>query len=436
MTSSLTTGAERRHRYQPGTARAALAYPEYRVLFIGMTLSSIGTWMQNLTLPAYIDHRTGSASLVGLLVFTQLGPLLLLSIPAGVLADRVDRTRLVIAAQSTMLVAAIGLAALIWIDAPLWTIFTVQLAIGVANAVNAPAFNASLNLLVDRPDRPGAISLNSAMLNGTRILGPAVAALLGVLGFGVSRLLLVNAATFLFLIVPLFRVRLPDVRGNHPEQGWRRLLSGVNIARRRLVLSRLLVTMSMFSLVCLPFIGLFSSVSRMNFGIDPSGSTFRWLYVVWGLGALTGSLAVGTVFANTHKSRLVAPGFVLFGVSLAGFAAARTASVAFPVAVALGFFYFLTATSLITVLQQNMADHERGAVMPLWFMAWGGSIPIGNLIAGPIIDAVGARPVLYSGAAFALFLARWGNLDRLPKSAFLAEHEHHQPMPVSDSEPF
>ena len=147
--------ATRRQRHAPGTARAALSYREFRILFVGMALSSVGTWMQNFTLPAYMDARTGSAALVGLLVFVQLGPLLLLSIPAGILADRVDRTRLVIAMQSVMMVLSLVLAGLVATDAPLWTLFVTQLTIGIANTVNAPAFSASIPLLVDRADLPG-----------------------------------------------------------------------------------------------------------------------------------------------------------------------------------------------------------------------------------------------------------------------------------------
>lgn len=435
MASSVTTDVERRHRYQPGTARAAWSYRSFRILFMGMAFSSIGTWMQNLTLPAYVDHRTGSASLVGLLVFAQLGPLLLLSIPAGVLADRVNRTHVVILMQTAMLVGAIGLATLVWTDAPLWTLFAMQLVIGIANALNAPAFSASLNLLVDHPDRPGAVSLNSAMINGTRILGPAIAALLAMIGFSVAQLLLVNAATFLCLIVPLFRVKLPDVRANHPEQGWRRMLSGINIARRRHVLGRTLMSMSLFSLICLPFVGLFPSVARLNFGIDPNGSEFRWLYVVWGFGALLGSLSVGTVFSSFDKRKLVAPGFLMFGVSLAAFGLVRSSTPAFPIAIALGFFYFMTATSLIVVLQQNMHDHERSAVLPLWFMAWGGSIPIGNLIAGPTMDLIGSRPVLLVGAGFAFVLARWADLTRLEGHAFLHHSRFDEPGSIATDAP-
>ncbi len=222
-----------RHHHQPGTARAALSYRNFRILFMGTALSSIGTWMQNFTLPAYVDSRTGSASLVGLLVFVQLGPLLLLSIPAGMLADRLNRTRLVIAMQSVMMTLSVVLAVLVWQHAPLWTLFAAQLALGIANTVNAPAFSASIPMLVDRQDLAGAISLNSAMINGTRILGPAIAALLAAISFSIAQLFLVNAATYLFLIVPLFFVKLPQASGGLPERGWRKVMSGINIVRRR-----------------------------------------------------------------------------------------------------------------------------------------------------------------------------------------------------------
>ena len=418
-TAAISTPTTPNRRHRPGTARAALSYPAFRILFAGSALSSVGTWMQNFTLPAYLDDRTGSATLVGLLVFMQLGPLMLLSLPAGVLADRVDRTRLVITMQAVMLVTSVLLAIQIAVHAPLWTLFVSQLVVGSANALNAPAFSASLPMLVDRADLPGAVSLNSAMVNGSRVMGPALAALLAMLGLSTAQLFLVNSATFLFLIVPLLFVALPHVAGDHPERGWRRLTTGLNIARRRQALSRSLVAMCLFSLVCLPFIGLFPSIARLNFGIAATSATYKLLYVVWGVGAFFGALAVGTWLARFDKRRLTSVGFVAFGVSLAVFALMRSAGPAFPVAAVLGFAYFMTATCLITVLQENLFDGERGAVMPLWFMAFGGTVPIGNMIGGPIVDAIGARPVLLAGAAFAFVLARWANLARLPAEAYL-----------------
>jgi MFS family permease len=187
--------------------------------------------------------------------------------------------------QSIMAILTIGLAFFVARDFALWTLFAAQLGIGVANALNAPAFQSSMPLLVHRQDLPGAISLNSAMINGSRVLGPMLAALLAVLGMSVAQIFLVNAATYLFFIGALLIVRMPSVRGSHLAKGWRQLLTGFHIARERLVLSRLLIGMFLFSLFSLVYIGLFPSIVRLNLDISPASNTYRWLYAIWGSGA-------------------------------------------------------------------------------------------------------------------------------------------------------
>lgn len=409
------------HRHRAGTARAAFSYRNYRLVWTGMLLSNIGTWMQNLALPAYIDDRTGSAKIVSLLVFAQLGPLLLLAIPGGIIAGRYNLQRYLLAMQWVQLVFSLVLAAIVSVDGPIWALFLAQTAIGVGNALNAPAFQASVPMLVDRRDLAGAISLNSTQLNGSRVVGPAIAALLAIWGVSTSQIFVINAATYLFLIVSLFMVQIPDIRSAPTETGWRRALSGVNIANSRRVLSRLLISMTAFSLFCLIYVGLFSSVARLNFGISPVGSTYRWLYAVWGLGALVGALATGTFLSHIHRPTIIRWGFVGFAIALAIFASISSVTWAFPVGFVLGLFYFMTANAMVTVFQQNLRDNERVTVMPLWFMSFGGTVTIGGLMAGPIIDAIGARWVLFFGALFALFLAWWCDLDRLPKNAFLIQ---------------
>ena len=409
------------HRHRAGTARAAFSYRNYRLVWTGMLLSNIGTWMQNLALPAYIDDRTGSAKIVSLLVFAQLGPLLLLAIPGGIIAGRYNLQRYLLAMQWVQLVFSLVLAAIVSVDGPIWALFLAQTAIGVGNALNAPAFQASVPMLVDRRDLAGAISLNSTQLNGSRVVGPAIAALLAIWGVSTSQIFVINAATYLFLIISLFMVQIPDIRSAPTETGWRRALSGVNIANSRRVLSRLLLSMTAFSLFCLIYVGLFSSVARLNFGISPVGSTYRWLYAVWGLGALVGALATGTFLSHIHRPTIIRWGFVGFAIALAIFASISSVAWAFPVGFVLGLFYFMTANAMVTVFQQNLRDNERVTVMPLWFMSFGGTVTIGGLLAGPIIDAIGARWVLFFGALFALFLAWWCDLDRLPKNAFLIQ---------------
>ena len=409
------------HRHRAGTARAAFSYRNYRLVWTGMLLSNIGTWMQNLALPAYIDDRTGSAKIVSLLVFAQLGPLLLLAIPGGIIAGRYKLQRYLLAMQWVQLVFSLVLAAIVSVDGPIWALFLAQTAIGVGNALNAPAFQASVPMLVDRRDLAGAISLNSTQLNGSRVVGPAIAALLAIWGVSTSQIFVINAATYLFLIISLFMVQIPDIRSAPTETGWRRALSGVNIANSRRVLSRLLISMTAFSLFCLIYVGLFSSVARLNFGISPVGSTYRWLYAVWGFGALCGALATGTFLSHIHRPTIIRWGFVGFAIALGIFASISSVAWAFPVGFVLGLLYFMTANAMVTVFQQNLRDNERVTVMPLWFMSFGGTVTIGGLLAGPIIDAIGARWVLFFGALFALFLAWWCDLDRLPKNAFLIQ---------------
>ena len=429
-----SAGAPPAHGHTPGTARAALSYRNFRIIFTGLALSQVGTWMQNFTLPAYIDARTGRPALVGLMIFAQLGPLLVLSIPAGVLADKVSKQKLMLSMQAISIVLTVALAIVVANDIALWTIFVIQLGIGSANAIQAPAFQSSMPLLVHRQDLPGAISLNSAMINGSRVMGPVLAALLAAAGFSTSQIFLVNAVTYLFFITALLIVHMPDVRAHHLEKGWRRLLTGIHIVRRRAVLSRLLAGMFLFSLFSLVYIGLFPSVARLNFGIDSSSNTYRALYAVWGAGAFCGAISVGTWMSKIDRTALIVRGFIGFSISLAVFSQLRGPEFAFAVGFSLGFFYFMTATAITTTLQLNLRDTERASVMPLWFIVFGGTVPIGNLLFGILIEWVGARAVLAFGAAFALFLAWWLDLRRLPESAFLPEDEGGEPMaPINAS---
>jgi predicted MFS family arabinose efflux permease len=214
-------------------------------------------------------------------------------------------------------------------------------------------------------------------------------------------------------------VAIPDIRGEHDDEGWRKFLTGIRISRERRVLARLLVSMASFSLFSLVFVALFPSVTRINFGVDPASSTFKWLYAVWGFGAFIGAVAMGTFLARLHRPKVITRGFIGFGVSLAAYAIVRHPAPAFPIGFFLGTFYFLIATAMVTSFQQNLRDTERVRVMPLWFMSFGGTITVGGLIAGPIMDAIGARWILLAGAIYAFFLAWWCDLDRLPRSAFL-----------------
>lgn len=395
-----------------GTARAALRSRDFRIMWTSNIGSSIGAWMQNVVLPAYVYARTGRASIVGLFIFAQLGPMLILSIPGGVIADRIDRRMWLVAMQSMQLVFSIFLGISAALDASIALLFFMQLGVGIGNAMSAPAYSAVLPSLVPPEDLPGTISLNSTAINGSRVAGPIIAAILSSWGVTPAQVFFINAATYLVVIVSLFRVSIPKTRPSM-EKGWRSFTLGIRTVRERPILSRVLLSMFSFSLISLPYVGLFPAVADMNFGIDGSTATYKWLYAVWGLGAMFGALAVGTVFAQRDKRRVARQGFFFFALLLAAFAVSRTPLLAFITGFFLGMAYFATTTALMTILQSRLELAVRARVLSLWFMAFGGTVPLGNMLFGPVMDSIGARPVLLLGAVWSLFLAWWCNTEKL-----------------------
>jgi MFS family permease len=404
------------HPHTPGSARAALAYPRFRRMWAASFSSSIGTWMQNVVLPLYVYDRTGKASVVGMMVFAQLGPLLFLSIPAGVIADRFDRRRWLIAMQMVQLAFSLALAPLAAADAPIWSIFLVSFGVGIGNALNAPAWSAMLPTLVSREDLPGSVSLNSFAINGSRVIGPIIVAILRSAGVSIAQIFIINAVTYLFVVWALLVTHITQAKPPDREPGLRQFTSGIRIARANPAVWRLLVSLFTFSLLSLPYVGLFAVVARRNFGIAKGSTTYEWLYATWGFGAAFGGLAIGTVFVAYDKRRLIRIGFVAFAAFLAGFAIAREPIGAFVTGAFLGFAYFGTTTSMNTVFQSRLEDHERGRVMSLWFMAFGGTVPLGNLVFAPLMDAIGVRWVLLGGAAWALFLGWYCDIAKVDAS--------------------
>jgi MFS family permease len=401
--------------HRRGTARAALAHREFRLMWLGSFGSNVGTWMQQVVLGSYAYQLTKSSAFVGLLTFAQLGPLLLLSLVGGVVADMVDRRRLMISLQTGQMLLSVGLGLLVMrTDTPSQTaLLGFVLAIGVCNALSAPAWSSVLPSLVGREDLPGAISLNSTMINGSRVIGPAVAGVLYPI-IGAGWIFLINAVTYLFVIGALLVVRFPAI-AKSAERGWDRLMAGFRVARDVKVVGRILTVLPLFSFFCLPFIGLFAAVAELDLGLNSKTLTYGLLYATFGCGAALGALSIGTVFAGVDKKRLVRLGLLAFAVALGVFGLLRQPAAAFPVVFVLGAVYFGTTTSMMTVLQATLDDAVRGRVMALWFMGFGGTVPLGAMVFGPLLDATSGTVVLGLGAVVALFLAWWSDLARLAR---------------------
>ena len=225
----------------------------------------------------------------------------------------------------------------------------------------------------------------------------------------------INAVTYLFVIFALISVKIPEFTRD-TTAGWRRFTFAFKIARERIVVSRLVLTLASFSLLSLPYVGLFPAVAQLNFGIESQSSTYKWLYATWGFGACLGGLSVSTVFVDVDNRRLIRIGFASFSVSMMAFALAPNVSLAFFSVFFLGAAYFFTTTSMQTVLVSGLSPEIRARVMALWFMAFGGTVPIGNLVFGPLIDRYGSQWLLIMGSLWAAVLWWWCDIERIERN--------------------
>lgn len=401
-----------------GTARAALGNDVFRRVFVGAFLSNIGSWMQNVVLGALAYDLTRSPTFVGVLLFAQLGPLLLFSMIGGALADAFDRRRLLVTVAVTQGILSLALA---WVargaDPSKVALVAIVFLIGVGQAVFGPTYGALLPQLAGPQNLAGAISLNSAQMNGSRVIGPAIGAAIFA-RWGADVVFVINALSYLLVIWSLLTVRLPppapDRSGRH---GIRRLLGGIQVARQDAVVGRCLRVIGLYSLLALPFIGQLPTLADVNLGIGAKSSEYGLLYAAFGTGALVGALSIGTVLADRRLEEVVRGGLVVFAGFLAVFALVRSPVPAYALVFLVGVAYFAVVTSLSTVLQQRLDDSNRGRVMALWVMGFGGTVPVGNLLAGPVIEATSITAVVLFGAAVSVALAWYADVSPPPDEA-------------------
>ena len=324
-----------------------------------------------------------------------MGPLLLLGLFGGLFADLFDRRLLLIALQIEQAVFSLVLAAIVGIggEPSRWALFACVFAIGIGNALNLPAWSAVLPSLVGRADLPGAISLNSTQVNLSRVIGPAIAGVLYPIA-GPSWIFVFNAATYVFVVGRAALGPLPGRAAQPPTRAGTTSCSACAWHAATRWSERILVTLPIFSFFCLPFIGLFPAIAASDLDLDTDTFAYGALYASFGVGAAIGALSIGTVLAGTDKAKLARVGLAGFAVAVFVFGLLRSPAIAYGVVLVLGAVYFGTVTAMMTVLQETLADEVRGRVMALWFMAFGGTVPLGALVFGPLLDATSSTVLL------------------------------------------
>jgi MFS family permease len=372
-------------------ALRALRARNFRIFYAGMAVSIFGTWMQTVGASWLVYRLTGSAFLLGLVAAAQQLPMLFLAPVAGVLADRVDRRKLLIATQVLTLLQAATLAGLTFSGVVTPThVVLVSLALGLINAVETPTRQAFLLEMVDsKQDLPNAIALQSMMFNTARLLGPTMAGFV-VAAFGEAWCFALNTLSYVAILVAYARVRVtPRETGHAPAHLWIELADGFRWVFGLMPARRLILLVAAISFFSAPWQPLMPIVAAERFGGD--SRTFGFL-----IGAVGGGALCGTVFLAFRNSvrglgKMIAGASLTAGIGLTLFAIAPRLWLALTVLPVLGFGIIVAAASTNTILQTIADEDKRARIISIYVMIFLGMSPIGNFLAGALAEWIGAR---------------------------------------------
>jgi MFS family permease len=392
----------------------ALRYRNYRLFFAGQGISLIGTWLQQIALSWLVYQLTHSAFWLGMVGFATQIPSFLLSPIAGVLADRWNRHRVLILTQILAMVQAGVLGALVLTGhIAIWHILLMGAFLGVVNAFDMPARQAFVVQLVeDRQDLPNAIALNSSMVNGARLVGPAVAGVL-LASVGAGWCFLLNSASYVAVIAALLAMRVaPQGVDRHHQAVLSALQEGAAYAFGSEPIRALILLLGIISLVGMPYSVMMPAyVTQVLHG---SERTMGALMAASGAGALTGALYLAARRSILGLGRVIVAGVLLFGGGLVALGLSRSAWVSLPLMLVTGAGMMVQMAASNTILQTIVDESKRGRVMSLYTMAFMGMAPFGSLLAGALSSRIGVSTTLAlcgacaaaAGVAFASQLPR------------------------------
>jgi MFS family permease len=375
----------------------ALKYKNYRLFFGGQSISLIGMWMQSIAMSWLVYRLTNSAMLLGIIGFVNQIPSFILSPLAGVYADRWNRRYMLLGTQTLLMLQSLTLAALVLGNVvAVWHLIALAFFSGLVNAFDAPARQSFVvDMIEQKEDLGNAIALNSAIFNGSRLIGPSLAGIIiSVTGEGVC--FLINGLSYLAIISALMAMHItpkePAVQNTPVLQ---ELRDGFVYVYQHLRIRRLLMLVALVSLVGMPYIVLLPIFAKEILGGGPS--TLGFLMAGSGIGALTGAFFLASRRDFKGTGRLIPLAAIIFGAGLIAFSFSRVFIYSFSLMLMTGFGLMVQMALSNTSLQTTVDDDKRGRVMSFYTMAFMGMAPFGSLLAGSLAHRIGAPNTLLLG---------------------------------------
>ncbi len=388
-----------------GAITRALRHRNYRLFFIGQSISLIGTWMQRIAVAWLVYRLTRSAFMLGLVGFAGQIPLFVLAPFAGVLADRWNRHRMLLFTQTLAMVQAFVFSFLVLSHTiQIWQVIVLAIVLGVINAFDVPTRQSFvIEMVEEKKDLGNAIALNSSMFNLARLIGPSIAGVtIAALGEGICFFL--NGISFMAVVASLLMMRLAK-RRSVPRRSTARseLMEGYRYAAGLAPIRAILAMLALISLVGLPYIVLMPIFAKDVLHGGPG--TLGFLMGCAGMGALAGALYLAARKSVLGLGRMIPIAACCLGGGLIVFSFSRSLVVSLALMVLAGFGQIVHMASGNTLLQTLVDDDKRGRIMSLYAMAFGGMMPLGSLMAGAVADWIGAPWTVFCGGTLCLIAA-------------------------------
>ncbi len=357
---------------------------------MGQGVSLVGTWMQHVAAIWLVYRLTDSAFMLGLAGFMGQIPTFVVSPFAGVLADRYDRRRMLIVIQSLAMLQAAVLAFLVLShQIQVWHIIVLNVFLGTITAFDMTIRQAfTVEMLEDREDLGNAIALNSTMLNAARLVGPAIAGLL-IVSMGEGICFLINAISYIAVIICLFAMRIPRARiAQAPRSVFQEIQEGFRYAANFPPIKWILLVLSLISLMGVSFQILLPIFARDIF--RGGANTMGFFMTMAGLGALCGAVFLAARKSVRGLAGIIAWTAGLFGFTLMAFGCSKNYWISMGILLVSGFGMMVHMASCNTILQTIAEEDKRGRVMSFYTMAFMGMMPFGSLLAGSLAAWIGA----------------------------------------------
>jgi MFS family permease len=360
----------------------ALRNPNFRLFWAGNFTSNIGTWMQNVAQGWLVLTLTNSAFWLGVVGFAGSIPFLFVTLFGGVIADRVNKRRLLQVTQTIMMLLAFLLAGLTYFHAiGVWGVAAIAFGNGVAMAMNAPSYQALVPKLVKREDLTNAIALNSAQFNMSRILGPTLGGY-AMAVFGMAGNFFLNALSFTAVLWALVRIQYPKEDLSNHQSMWDSLQGGFAYLRSNRQMYVMIWMTAFASFFGFPFITFIPYFAKVQLNAGESG--LGWLLACSGVGSVLGAMTIAISGVIRHRGRVLTGCGVVFFAAIIGFSYSHVFGLSQILAFFEGFCGILMISCFNVSIQHLSSDEMRGRVMSIYATSFLGLPPIGALLAGEL----------------------------------------------------